>query len=162
MSLFKYKITEECIDCRVCVELSEKHFEMNKTGKAIVKMQPVTKNDIAVCEEALSLCPVNAIEHIDYYERNNDDCQPSIENIRPIIASDNIKDTLDKYEELKDVLISISPKFKNMQNPVLYNTLAKFASFKDAAKMTGISIYEILHTMNKHIGFETEPYKNDV
>jgi NitT/TauT family transport system substrate-binding protein len=47
-----------------------------------------------------------------------------------------------------------------MQNPVLYKTLARFADFNDAAKVTGLSVCEILHTINKHLGTEKELQKN--
>lgn len=71
-----------------------------------------------------------------------------------IIASSNIKETLDTYPELKQVLIDLSPKFKRMQNAAVYNTLARFANFNDAAKITDISVCEILHTINRHLGTE--------
>lgn len=156
METTKYKVTDECISCRACVEVAGNNFEMNDEDKAFVKIQPDNKKDEELCESALEVCPVSAIIHIDNTKKGFDDDSPSIEKIKPIIARDNIKETLDKYPELKDVLISLSPKFKKMQSPVLYNTLARFASFKDAAKVTGLTICEILHTINKHLGVDSE------
>ena len=47
-----------------------------------------------------------------------------------------------------------------MKNPTLYNTLARFANFNDAAKIAGLSVCEILHTINKHLGTESKLLKN--
>ncbi|OQY34456.1 MAG: hypothetical protein B6243_05560, partial [Anaerolineaceae bacterium 4572_5.2] len=41
-----------------------------------------------------------------------------------------------------------------MQNPVVFNALARFATFNDAARITELSICEILHTLNKYLGLE--------
>ena len=87
--------------------------------------------------------------------------EQEVENdIEPVLAKSNIKQVLDRHPELKDVLTTLSPKLKKLQNPALYNTLARYASFKDAAKITGISICEILHTLNKFLGVENKLLKN--
>ena len=151
MKINKYTITEECIGCQACVEVGEDNFDMNDSNKAFLKKQPENEIEEKACSEAAEICPVSAI--VLRGEEKSD------ENIKPIFAKDNIKEILDKYPELKDVLVSLSPKFKKMQTPVLYNTLARFASFKDAAKVTGISVCEILHTINHHLGVEEELIK---
>jgi NitT/TauT family transport system substrate-binding protein len=170
----KYKVTEECINCRACVEVSEKHFAMNDSDKAFVKLQPKTEAEVEECESALEVCPVGAIIHSDKEEpvkaevsKDDVDTAAIVDDIfgkkasakQPILATSNIKEVLDKHEELKDVLIALSPKFRKMQSPVLYKTLARFATFKDAAKITGISICEILHSMNAYLGLESELLK---
>ena len=146
----KYKVSEECIGCRACVEVAVSNFDMNDQNMAYLKWQPNDKREEERCEEALEICPVNAI----FVE------EKEIDKIVPILASSNIKATLDKYPELKDVLVNLSSKFKRMQNPALYNTLARFANFKDAAKITGLSVCEILHTINGHLGVEDQLIKN--
>jgi NitT/TauT family transport system substrate-binding protein len=147
----RYKVSEECISCRACVEVAPNHFAMNEDQLAYVKKQAQNEDDEQLCEEALETCPVNAI----FVEEQKVDIQKS-----PILASSNIKETLDKYPQLKDILVDLSPKFKRMQNPALYNTLARFANFNDAAKITGLSVCEILHTMNEHIGTADQLVKN--
>ncbi len=57
-------------------------------------------------------------------------------------------------------LFDIKGKFKPMQNPALYNTLARFANFNDAAKIAGLSVCEILHTINKYLGIEDKLLKS--
>jgi NitT/TauT family transport system substrate-binding protein len=144
MKKIKFRVTEECIGCRACVEVSPRHFEMNREGKAFVKVQPVTPEEVSSCREAKEACPVEAIEEIRDVEAP----------VRPVMGQDNVKEVLDRYPELKEVLIHLSPKFKRIQSPLLYQTLARFASFRDAANATGVSLCEILHVINRYLGIE--------
>ena len=141
----KYKVSEECINCRACVEVAGDHFKIGDNNIAYLKKQPQNNTEEELCEEALEVCPVDAISAEESEKTNSAEA---------ILASANIKATLDEYPQLKQVLADLSPKFKRMQNPALYNTLARFANFNDAAKVTGISVCEILHTLNKHLGVE--------
>ena len=138
-----YKVTEECISCHACVEVAKDNFEMG-AKIAYVKKQPENETEEKLCEEALEACPVNAIE-----------CEEQsvvTDGKEPILAKSNVKETLDKYPQLKDVLLGFSEKFKKLLNPVMYNTLARFASFNEASKVSGISVCEILHVLNKANG----------
>jgi len=138
-----YKVTEECISCHACVEVAKDNFEMGEKI-AYVKKQPENETEEKLCEEALEACPVNAIE-----------CEEQsvvTDGKEPILAKSNVKETLDKYPQLKDVLLGFSEKFKKLLNPVMYNTLARFASFNEASKVSGISVCEILHVLNKANG----------
>ncbi|MCD4770663.1 MAG: ferredoxin [Bacteroidales bacterium] len=145
MKTNRYNVSDECIACSACVEVAGNNFEINDTNMAYLKKQPENSKEEAECQTAMEVCPVDAISHSAVENQNS---------ISPVLANSNIKKTLDSFPELKDVLVNLSSKFKKMQNPALYNTLAQFASFKDAAKITGVSICEILHTINKHLGTE--------
>ncbi len=145
----RYKVSDECIGCRACVGVAEDNFGI-RNNKAYVKKQPTTKQEEELCSKALEVCPVNAISKTKLKK---------VKNAEVVLASSNIKETLDRYPVLKDVLMELSPKFKRMQNPVLYNTLARFADFNDAAKVTGLSICEILHTINDYLGTKEELLK---
>ena len=125
------------------MEIAKENFSINDKKVAFVFKQPRNISEEEKCERAMKICPVNAISTKERQNKNVPEA---------VIASSNIKTVLDKYPELKDVLVKLSPKFKRMQNPALYNTLARFASFNDAAKITGISVCEILHTINEHLG----------
>ncbi len=138
-----YKVTEACISCHACVEVAETNFEMGEEI-AYVKKQPENEAEEKQCQEALEVCPVNAIE--------SEEQNVVSESREPILAKHNVKETLDKYPHLKDVLLSFSDKFKKLLNPVMYNTLARFASFNEAAKVSDISVCEILHVLNKANG----------
>ena len=140
-----YSVSDECIGCRACIEVAGENFDLNDNNQAYLKKQPDNDVEEEQCQEALNVCPVAAISA---------EAGKRILAAAAILATANIKATLDKYPQLKSVLVDLSPKFKRMQNPVLYNTLARFANFYDAAKMTGLSVCEILHTINKYLGTE--------
>ncbi len=145
MSYLKYKVSDECIGCRACVDVAGSNFEINDLNKAYLKKQPDNAAEEANCNEAIDVCPVDVISTAD---------------IEPILSNSNIKETLDAYPQLKPILIQLSPKFKRLQNPAMYNTIARFASFKDAARLTGLSICEILHTINEHLGVQDKLIEN--
>ena len=138
----RYYVSKECIGCRACVGVAQNNFDINN-NLAYVKKQPENNEEIESCEKAMEACPVNAI-----YAKK----RAGQGDIKAVFAKSNIKETLDRYPELKQVLIELSPKFKRMQNTALYNTLARFANFNDAATISGLSICEILHTINKYLG----------
>jgi|ERR1035437_3343277 hypothetical protein len=69
-----------------------------------------------------------------------------------ITEEDTVYDVLTKYPGLKEVLIRISPKFKNLQNPVMFNTVAKITSLGKASKIGNIYIKEMLYELNEAIG----------
>ncbi len=151
-----YKVSKECIGCRACIEVAEDNFKMNSAKKAFVIKQPENNEQEKNCDEALSICPVEAIIFEDF----NKDIDSNNPKNLVVLATSNIKTTLDAHPSLKDVLVNLSPRFEKMQNPVLYNTLARFANFNDAARVTGLSVCEILHTINKHLGVEDKLLKN--
>ena len=147
----KFIVSDECISCKACVGVAGDNFELGENKKAYLKKQPDTEQELALCNKALSVCPVDAISI-------NNEVKES--PAKPIIGEDNVKKTLDTYPGLKPILADLSPKFKRMQNPALYNTLARFASFNDAAKVTGVSICEILHAINRYLGTEDKLAKS--
>ncbi len=151
MDYKKYKVSDQCIGCMACVEVAGDNFEMNDNNIAYLKKQPNALTEQSLCNEAIDVCPVGAISSENIQKKSVSE---------PILASSNIKKTLDKYPELKPVLIKLSPLFKRMQKPALYNTLAKFANFKDASKVTGVSVCEILHVMNNVLGTEDALHKS--
>ncbi len=118
---------------------------------AYVYKQPENETEENQCQSALDVCPVGAIV--------SEEQNINAEIREPILAKHKVKETLDKYPNLKDVLLGFSDKFKKLLNPVMYNTLAKFASFNEAAKVSGISVCEILHVLNKANGTENLLHK---
>lgn len=149
METKKYSVSEECIGCKACVDVAPDNFVMGENNIAFLKKQPSNNAENEKSLDAFAICPVDAISAIE--NTNN--------KISPILAKANIKETLDTHPELKKVLVKLSPKFEKLQKPVLYNTLARFANFKDAAKLTGVSVCEILHTINDYLGVSDELIK---
>ncbi len=143
----KYKVDQKCINCKACVRVAPGVYDI-KNQKAFVYNQPTNENEEDLAQKALEICPVKAISVL------------LEETKKPIIASDNVKEVIKKYPILNSKLSKLSKKFKRLSNPIMLNTFAKFATFKDAAKMTGLSVCEILHFVNKELGMEEELLKS--
>lgn len=55
-------VDDQCIACDACVAEAPLFFAMNdEEGHAYVKAQPQKQAEIDLCNEALELCPVEAI-----------------------------------------------------------------------------------------------------
>ena len=60
----KYYVDSNCIACDACTGIAVDFFKMNDDeGHAYVALQPKTKVDFDLCEEAMGACPVEAIGH---------------------------------------------------------------------------------------------------
>lgn len=57
----KFYVDSQCIGCAFCASNAEGFFALGDDGCAYVKQQPASAEDIALCEEAKSSCPVEAI-----------------------------------------------------------------------------------------------------
>ncbi len=159
MSNLEYKVSEECIGCKACAMVAPNNFEINDDIVAYVKKQPENKDETDECNLAVDVCPVMAISAVEV-EQEEEGTIIDFAKTKPVLAKDTVKATLDAYPELKPVLTNLSPRFKKLQIPAMYNTVARFATFRDAAKLANISVCEILHALNKVLGTETELMKN--
>lgn len=57
-----FYVDSSCIDCDVCRETAPKNFTRSfKHAYSYVSKQPDNKAERVVCEEAMSICPVEAI-----------------------------------------------------------------------------------------------------
>ena len=55
-------VDEECIACDACVLVAEKHFKIDESGeRAYVYCQPKNSKEETLCQEAMEVCPVEAI-----------------------------------------------------------------------------------------------------
>jgi ferredoxin len=58
----KFFVDNQCIDCDLCRETAPKNFtRWEEGGYSYVHKQPETKEEEALCMEALAGCPVEAI-----------------------------------------------------------------------------------------------------
>ena len=58
----KFYVDSQCIDCDVCRDISPANFTRNEeNGYSFVWKQPSTPEELALCEEAVMACPVEAI-----------------------------------------------------------------------------------------------------
>lgn len=73
-----------------------------------------------------------------------------------ITEDDTIYNIVKKYPQLKKVLTDISSKFKRLENPLLFNSLAKITTVKKAAAIGNIYLKDMLYKLNEAIGKEEE------
>lgn len=71
---------------------------------------------------------------------------------RPITETDTIYEIVKQHPELKAVLEGLSPRFKKLSNPVIFNTVARTATVKDAARTGKLYLREMLYELNEAIG----------
>ncbi len=58
----KFFVDRQCIDCDVCRDTAPRNFTRNdENGYSYVYKQPENAEELALCEEALMACPVEAI-----------------------------------------------------------------------------------------------------
>ncbi|MFT5170544.1 MAG: ferredoxin [Candidatus Marinamargulisbacteria bacterium] len=57
-----FYVDSECIACDTCTAIAPNHFKLAENyDHAYISVQPTSKQDVAFCNEALSVCPVDAI-----------------------------------------------------------------------------------------------------
>ncbi len=94
--------------------------------------QPDNDQEFNEAVKAMEACPTDAIEYQD----------------RQVILGESNARTISFLE--------LSEKFKTMQKPVMWNAMTRFSTFNDAAKMTCLSMCEILHFINKRLDVEEQ------
>ncbi|MCS6873279.1 MAG: ferredoxin [Pyrinomonadaceae bacterium] len=58
----KFYVDSTCIDCDVCRDTAPANFKRNdEHGYSYVYKQPENAEEVALCEEAMRACPVEAI-----------------------------------------------------------------------------------------------------
>jgi uncharacterized protein (DUF2249 family) len=72
--------------------------------------------------------------------------------MKEITLETKIADLLNDYEDMKDILIKINPKFKKLNNPVLRRTLAKIAGVRQAAIVGSMNPIDLLNQLRISVG----------
>tara|TARA_R110002012_G_scaffold22762_1_gene78113 strand:+ start:54 stop:287 length:234 start_codon:yes stop_codon:yes gene_type:complete len=58
----KFFVDTECIDCDLCRETAKDNFtRSDEEGYSYVYKQPENEDELALCQEAMEMCPVEAI-----------------------------------------------------------------------------------------------------
>lgn len=57
----KYYVDTNCISCGQCIDIAGDFFADDKESGVYVKAQPSSEQEVALCEQALANCPVEAI-----------------------------------------------------------------------------------------------------
>ncbi len=71
-----------------------------------------------------------------------------------INPSTKVAEVLEVYPQLEEVLISLSPQFSKLKNPVLRRTVARFATLESAAKMAGIPSRSLVGRLRESAGLD--------
>ncbi len=65
-----------------------------------------------------------------------------------------VGELLENYPALEEVLLSISPLFANLKNPVLRRTIARVATLQQAAAIGDISVQDLVNRLRNAAGQE--------
>ena len=71
---------------------------------------------------------------------------------KEITLDTKIADLLGDYEGMKEILITINPKFKKLNNPVLRRTLGRIASVRQAAIVGNMNPTDLVDQLRKAVG----------
>lgn len=74
-----------------------------------------------------------------------------------IRAEDRVAAVLARDERLIDVLISASPTFEKLRNPVMRKTMARLVTVAQAARIAGLDAGDLVARLNVALGFTTSP-----
>lgn len=74
------------------------------------------------------------------------------ENKLIISPKTKVGELLRVYPELEPVLISLSPMFEKLKNPVLRRTVARVATLQQVSVVGGISVEGIINRLRKEVG----------
>jgi len=64
-----------------------------------------------------------------------------------ITPATNVAELLERYPELVEVLVGIAPNFKNLTNPVMRKTMARFATLQTAAETAKMPVEELVERL---------------
>jgi hypothetical protein len=68
---------------------------------------------------------------------------------------------LDKYPQLEEALLQISPTFAKLKNPLLRKTVAKVADLRQVAQIGNLSIGELINKLRQEAGIQ-EDFEGEV
>jgi hypothetical protein len=70
----------------------------------------------------------------------------------PIIPSMKVGQLLESYPHLEEKLISLSPQFKKLRNPLLRRTVAKVVTLQQAAATGQVSVARLVNALRAEAG----------
>ena len=63
-----------------------------------------------------------------------------------------VSELLNNFPELEDKLIEIAPPFKKLKNPVLRKTIAKVTTLRQASKVGGVALADLINQLRIEAG----------
>ncbi|WED23851.1 DUF1858 domain-containing protein [Vibrio sp. JC009] len=122
-------------------DLMDKFGEDNPDVSTFYKI-PKSKNSVKKSEPVLSSEDEIFAEHAK---------EQSVPEIKQVKAEDKIADVITQYPFLKEILIARNKLFANLNNPVAFRTVGKFARLSDVARVSGDDVNELLAFINQQI-----------
>lgn len=76
-------------------------------------------------------------------------------SVEPITPTWRISEVLQRYPQLLDVLVEVSPAFSRLRNPVLRRVQSRLVTVAQAAQIAGLAPADLVRTLNEAIGAAT-------
>jgi len=73
-----------------------------------------------------------------------------------------IGELLEAYPQLEQILISLSPVFEKLRNPILRRTVARVATIQQVSVVGGIPVEQIINRLRMEVGQSVEEIKDNV
>jgi hypothetical protein len=70
----------------------------------------------------------------------------------PITPETKVGALLDSYPQLESTLLEIAPAFAKLQSPILRKTVAKVTTLRQAAKVGGVSLADMINKLRQAAG----------
>lgn len=71
-----------------------------------------------------------------------------------ITPKTKIGELLEEYPSLEDILISFSPTFSSLKNPILRKTIGKVATLQQASAIGGLKVEDLVNKLREAVGHE--------
>ncbi|MBW2703869.1 MAG: ferredoxin, partial [Deltaproteobacteria bacterium] len=121
--------------CGACAEIAEGLYRLTADNQAYeVSRQPSSEEEAQAMQEALENCPVGVITAGE--ASTDSDASRDFGGIEVITAESKVRQTFERSPRLMKVMVGMDPIFRRLQNKVLWNTVARYASFRDAARIS--------------------------
>ena len=78
-----------------------------------------------------------------------------------ITPDSKIGDLLQRWPELEDVLVDLSPHFRALRNPVLRRTVAKVATLRQVSAVSGVALGVLVERLRAGAGLAAAPVAED-
>jgi hypothetical protein len=69
-----------------------------------------------------------------------------------ISAQTKVNELLQEFPQLEMVLISLNPKFKKLQNPILRNSIGRIATLQQAAAVAELPPLSFVNRLRDEVG----------
>jgi len=76
-----------------------------------------------------------------------------------ITPDTRVGELLDVYPGLEETLVAMAPPFAKLRNPLLRKTVAKVTTLRQAAKVGGVPLADLINTLRKASGATDETFQ---